>query len=257
MQLRGQQGYAMAVLMVGMAILAILMTAAMPVWRQASQREKEEELVFRGQQYVRAIKLFSQKAGPSVLPPSVEVLVSQKFLRKKFKDPITGLDFDLLGATQTAAPGSGRGGPAPPGSGAATRPSQPAVPANGTPGGPGGTPQSPVAPATAGTIIQGRGGAGANGIIGVASKSKETSIRIFNGRTHYNEWPFVYVQQVQQPGTAAPGPGGAPQRGGPQRGGAGQPGRGGAPNGRPGQPPPGGVPRSPNGPGAPGRSPQR
>src|SRR4051794_6017389 len=162
MQLRGQQGYAMAALLVGMAIMAILMTAVMPVWRQASQREKEEELVFRGQQYVRAIKLFSQKAGPAVLPPSVDVLVSQKFLRKKFKDPITGLDFDLLGPTLAAGRGTGPGGAALPGSaGGAGRASQPADPGRGSPVSSGGTPASPAAPAAAGSIIQGRGGAGA------------------------------------------------------------------------------------------------
>src|SRR5438105_3312209 len=118
MKLGGQPGYAMVVLMVGMAILAILMTAAMPVWRQASQREKETELIFRGQQYVRAIKLFSTRAGPGVLPPSVDVLVTQKFLRKKFKDPITGLDFDLLGAAPAPAAGvGGRGAPQSPAGG--------------------------------------------------------------------------------------------------------------------------------------------
>ena len=38
--------------------MAILMTAAMPVWKHMAQREKEEELVFRGEQYAHAIGLF-------------------------------------------------------------------------------------------------------------------------------------------------------------------------------------------------------
>src|SRR3989304_8768077 len=56
MHLRGQseRGYAMAALLVSMAVMAIVMTAAMPVWRQITQREKEEELIFRGKQYARA-----------------------------------------------------------------------------------------------------------------------------------------------------------------------------------------------------------
>ena len=45
----------MVALLVGMAILAIFMSMAMPVWRQANQREKEAELIWRGQQYDRAI----------------------------------------------------------------------------------------------------------------------------------------------------------------------------------------------------------
>ena len=36
--------------------------------------------------------------------------------------------------------------------------------------------------------------------MGVASKSKDVSIRIYNGRTHYNEWQFVYVAQTTAPG---------------------------------------------------------
>ena len=48
----------MAALLVALAVTAVLMSVALPVWRHDMQREKEEELVFRGQQYVRAIRLF-------------------------------------------------------------------------------------------------------------------------------------------------------------------------------------------------------
>src|SRR4051794_15002375 len=41
------QGYAMAALLIAMSVMAIMMTVVMPVWKQAAQREKEEELVFR------------------------------------------------------------------------------------------------------------------------------------------------------------------------------------------------------------------
>ena len=44
----------MAALLVSLAVMAVLMSVAMPVWRHEAQREKEAELVFRGQQYVRA-----------------------------------------------------------------------------------------------------------------------------------------------------------------------------------------------------------
>jgi type II secretory pathway pseudopilin PulG len=209
----------MVALLVAMSVAAVLMTAAMPAWKQAAQREKEAELVFRGQQYVRAIGLFQKRAGPGVLPPNLDVLVSGRFLRKKYKDPITGKDFDLISPVQAAGQ--------PPGAGA-----QPAT----APQGRGAT------PATSGTVLgaqpaTGRGGA-AGGIIGVASKSKDPSIRVYNGRTHYNEWQFVFVQQTQQPGTPGlAGRGGG--RGNPEAGpapGGGQgpggqgPGRGGNPS---------------------------
>src|SRR5712692_6236652 len=169
-----QHGYAMAVLLVAMSIMAIMMTVAMPVWKQTSRREKEEELIFRGKQYARAIGLFGRKYA-NANPPTLDVLIDQHFLRKKYKDPITQDDFQTILAGQTI-PGSttppttqGRAGP------------QQAAPRGGT--APPGQPQA------------GRpGNAGATGgVIGVVSKSPDRSIRIYNGRTHYNEWAFVYT----------------------------------------------------------------
>ena len=92
----GTSGYAMAALLVSMAVMAVLMSVALPVWRHEAQREKEDELVWRGQQYVRAIRLFQAKTR--ALPTSVDLLVQGHYLRKKFKDPITNDEFEYLGA---------------------------------------------------------------------------------------------------------------------------------------------------------------
>lgn len=189
----------MAALLVGMAVVAILITAAMPAWKQLVQREKEEELVFRGQQYIHAITLYGRKFA-NTQPPSVDVLVSQKFLRKKYKDPITNDDFQLVLATvQAPGRGGGAGSTTPGGAAPAGAAASPAPRAATAPTAPSG--------GSAGTI-----GAGATGgIIGVTSKSKEKSIRLYNGRGHYNEWVFTYTPQ-QIPGAGAPGagvPGGA------------------------------------------------
>ena len=117
MGLRGQErtresGYAMAALLVAMAVMAVLMTAALPVWKHDARRAKEEELVWRGQQYVRAIRLYYMRMR--ALPPSVDVLVSGRYLRKKYKDPITNDDFQVLGAGSPmpgqAGDSSGRAG---------------------------------------------------------------------------------------------------------------------------------------------------
>src|SRR5262245_12129646 len=89
----GQAGYAMAALLVALAVMAVLMSVALPVWRHDAQREKEEELIFRGQQYVRAIRLFQSKTNS--LPMRVDDLVQQRFLRKRYKDPITKEDFEI------------------------------------------------------------------------------------------------------------------------------------------------------------------
>ncbi len=197
----------MAVLLVTMSVAAVLMTAAMPVWKQMAQREKEEELIFRGRQYVRAIALFQRRAGPGTLPPSVDALVDGRFLRKKFKDPITNDDFDLLSPVQATASGAG-------GAGRAGAGQQPAT----------GAPQGSVSAIATPSGSQAGGRGGVNGIMGVASKSKEASLRVYNGRTHYNEWQFIFIPQTQQAG----GPGGAGGAGG-RAGPAGRGQRGGPP----------------------------
>jgi|KBSSwiStaDraftv2_1062776.scaffolds.fasta_scaffold633792_1 type II secretory pathway pseudopilin PulG len=216
MQLRGQHGYAMVALIVAMTIMAIMMTVAMPTWRQMAQREKEAELVFRGQQYAHAIGLFQRKAGPGVLPPSIDALVEGHYLRKKYKDPITDQDFDLLNAG-TPTPGASTANPA----------LQPG------PAGRGNTATTPGA-ASGQSGNSAAGSMGRGGVMGVASKSKAPSIRIYNGRTHYNEWQFVYVAQTQAPGQGA-GPGGQPQRGGQNQGPGGGGGIGGGRDGRGGR----------------------
>ena len=224
---RWQRGYAMAALLVGMSVMAVLMSALLPVWSHMAKREKEEELIFRGRQYARAIGLFQRKFA-NTAPPTIDVLVEQRFLRKKYKDPITNDDFQPIYANQAMIQQPG-GGPA------SQRPGQ-----NPTSNAPAPTQQ---------TLQAGFGSTGGGvqgGVIGVTSKSKEESIKVYNGRTRYNEWAFVYLQTAQRPGQGGPVlPGG---RGGPGQ--PGQPGQQGGP--RPfgmnpnGQPPPGfGVPNRP------------
>src|ERR1700730_1483118 len=129
MRVRGQHGYAMTVLLISLGFMAIMMTVAMPVWKQMAQREKEAELIFRGQQYVHAIGLFQRKFA-NATPPNLDVLVEQHFLRKKYKDPITNDDFVPVIAGQ-AAPGQGApgtpGSTPPGGRGSAPNTNQPAT----------------------------------------------------------------------------------------------------------------------------------
>jgi hypothetical protein len=81
------------------------------------------------------------------------------------------------------------------------------------------------------------------GVMGVVSKSKEASIRIYRGASYYNQWRFIYV--MPQPGPGQDGRGGPGQRPGVQPGPRG--GRPGGPGGFPGGRGPG---RGPFGPGA-------
>lgn len=170
----------MAALLVGMSVMAVLMSALLPVWTHMATREKEEELIFRGNQYARAIGLFQRKYA-NTAPPSIDVLVEQRFLRKKYKDPITNDDFQPLFAnSQVAIPGQGGL--------VAQRPGQTA------------TQTTPVQQSPAGSNPQAGGFTPQGGVIGVTSKSKDTSIKLLNGRGRYNEWTFVYIQTAQRPG---------------------------------------------------------
>jgi type II secretory pathway pseudopilin PulG len=197
---QGNRGYAMAALLVGMSVMAVLMSALLPVWSHMAQREKEEELIFRGKQYARAIGLFQRKYA-NTAPPTIELLVEQRFLRKKYKDPITNDDFQPIYANQNAIQPPG-GGPTSQRPGQSVSASTPA-------------PQ----PLQSGFGTTGVGPQG--GVIGVTSKSKDESIKLYNGRSHYNEWAFVYIQTAQRPGQSgvpgqgAPGPQQRPGQPGP------------------------------------------
>jgi len=203
----------MAALLVALAVMSVLMSVALPVWRHDAQREKEEELIFRGQQYVRAIRLFQVKN--QTLPTSVDMLVQGRYIRKKFKDPITNDEFVPVGPG-TALPGAN---PAVPGA-SPGRAGQPGAPTSPTSSAirPGPTSSTQMSSTFTGGTVPG-------GMMGVVSKSKEESIRLYQGRNHYNEWTFLFVNQAPagvQPGggRGVPGgPGGQPLPGGPQRGG--------------------------------------
>jgi type II secretory pathway pseudopilin PulG len=103
---RGERGFAMAALLVAMAVMAVVMSALLPVWRTLSIREKEEELVWRGQQYDRAIQLYRKKtSAPGA--PNLDALLNGRFLRHKYLDPITNSEFVLIGVSPAGnAPGA-------------------------------------------------------------------------------------------------------------------------------------------------------
>jgi len=178
---RGERGYAMAALLVTLAAMSVVLGMAMPVWRTVVQREKEEELVFRGRQYARAIQLYQRKYA-AAYPASLDLLVEQKFLRKKYKDPITNGEFEILyqgtlAQRQAASAAAGRGG----------------APAAGMRAGAGRGVGPGQTVATPGAAFGSQGAGLQGGIVGVASKSKAKSIRVFDGRTIYSEWQFVWT----------------------------------------------------------------
>ena len=243
------RGYAMVALLVGLAVMSVVLSMALPVWRTVVRREQETELIFRGQQYARSISLYQRKF-PNAYPPSIDVLVKQRFLRREYKDPMTKEGaFQLLyqGASEPVRPG-GLGGPAG-GRGGLGSSAPGALSGGGGPGGQG-RPGQEGQPGSVGRPPFGAQG----GIVGVASKSKDKSIRIYNGRSTYNEWQFVWVPAAQTPGGGQPGRPGTGQRegAGPSRPGPpGNPSNPRPPSGSTRPPgssmPPGSRPRGPGG----------
>ena len=71
---RGERGYALVGLMTVMMIAMILTTAAAPSLRREMQREKEEEMLWRGQQVVVALSRYRAFRG-GVFPTDLKELV--------------------------------------------------------------------------------------------------------------------------------------------------------------------------------------
>lgn len=210
----------MAALLVAIAIMMVLLGVAMPAWNHQARREREEELLFRLKQYAHAIALY-QRRVPGASPPSIDILVEQRYLRRKYKDPVTGKDFALLRVGQVS-PGMTTplpGGTVPRGGGGGGGDDEAAGPGPGGRGNPGGSVATP--PSTTSSPNQ----PGAGAIRGVVSTSTETSLRQWKGRTRYDEWevtpedivprfgPTVANPTQQGPGSgtgATPGGSGTP-----------------------------------------------
>jgi type II secretory pathway pseudopilin PulG len=226
---RTEAGYTLVALMASVTIMLILMAAAVPSWRYVMKNDAEEELIFRGGQIADAIARYQQRNG-NALPPSLEVLVKGRYLRKEYKDPMTkDGKWRLIRQGESIGPvrpPSGAGAAGTSGTAGVRSPSV-ARGSQGLPGAPsaaGGTTGSSArgaASATGRSSRFGQSGGTFGGIQGVVSTSEETSLRVFNGRTKYNEWVFLPGQprdvgrpQRRQgvPGAVPGQPGGLPAR---------------------------------------------
>ena len=208
-------GYAMAGLLVAIGVMSILMSAAMPAWRTYAKREKEAELLFRGQQYMRAVELY-QRRFPGAYPTDLEALVEERFLRRPYRDPMTGEPFRILTHSSAAAAGeaaaeTGDGEDRP-----RSRLSERAgrdrfgAPGSNLGGRAGGLAPGPFSGTLGGDDEE------MGGIVGVVSLSSEDSLIEYNGATRYDQWLFVHQPQAAAAGTTAPGlPGAGAGPGGP------------------------------------------
>jgi type II secretory pathway pseudopilin PulG len=89
----GEQGYILLAVVFLTVMVLIALSVAAPKMARSIERDREVELMHRGKQFQRAIQLYYRKFG--AFPPTMDALEKSnniRFLRKRYKDPITGKD---------------------------------------------------------------------------------------------------------------------------------------------------------------------
>ena len=177
-------GFGLVGAMAGITIMLTLMAVAMPAWKYVTQDDKEEELIFRGSQIADAITRYQRESRS--LPVNLEILVQKKFLRKAYKDPMS-----KSGRWRFIHPGEPIPALVPGGRGANPMGGKGGEYGGGLGGGLGGRSGGrgrEENPGKTATFVEGMS---MGPILGVASTSKAKGLRLFNGRSRYNEWIFI------------------------------------------------------------------
>lgn len=157
------KGYTLIILMISVAVMSIGLLVAIPVLKTQLQREKEEELIFRGKQYIEAIRLFQIKY-PGRFPKTLEQLLEEKCVRKLYEDPMTKDDeWNVILHHEGI-------------SSKKKRAAQKIL----------------IAPQRALPSIDNPQ------ILGVVSSSTQESIKIYNDQTAYDKWLFYYGQDPKK-----------------------------------------------------------
>jgi type II secretory pathway pseudopilin PulG len=166
---RSEGGYTMVAVVIGMTIMAILLMGVAPSIATIMKREREQELLFRGKQYARAIALFQKRYGR--FPTELKELYENRprTIRRLFKEPFCNcMDWHVI---YQNSPDAGIGGPT----------------GLGPPGVPGTRP-TPVP--TPGPF--GMGSTKSVGpIVGVRSNLHEEALTEWRGQKYYDEWRFI------------------------------------------------------------------
>lgn len=91
---RSEEGYALVLIMFFLALLVLSTVVAAPTVISSIQREREAEMVWRGKQYTRGIRMYYMKMRR--FPTSLDDLTTAKnnirFMRKAYKDPMNSED---------------------------------------------------------------------------------------------------------------------------------------------------------------------
>ncbi len=104
--LASQRGVTYLMVMFLIVLMGIAMSVIGKQWAVTVQRDREAELLFRGNRIAAAIQAFvadyaiKKATRPNQFPLSLEELTKppKRYLQVVYKDPITGQDFELIKA---------------------------------------------------------------------------------------------------------------------------------------------------------------
>jgi type II secretory pathway pseudopilin PulG len=209
-------------LMLAVAVLMITMLGVARNYRRSIVRDREVEMIHRGEGYERAVKRYYRKFGN--YPPSIEALENTnkvRFLRKRYKDPMSvdgawklvhvgdvvlKVGGGVMPTQPTSGGAPGTSGTTPPASTDGSTPGSNTSGSNDPTQGLGGTTGGTIGGTTGGTTGGDTGGSGPAGssgdgnnpilgggpVIGVVSRQKGQGIHAFGDKTKYTEWFFIY-----------------------------------------------------------------
>jgi hypothetical protein len=239
---RSERGYALLVVIFLVTVLLLSTMVVVPNILTEGQREKEKEMIWRGNQYVRGVKLHFRKTGR--FPTSLDDLTKPKlgslrFMRQAYKDPMNKEDGSwrfiyigpagqLIGSLKPPQQNllvpraGGVGTPANALNGPGT-PAQPGAIGQQSSGAtqPDGTAAGTNPPATTGTPVgTDQSDSGSNpqpippgdtsaiiggNIIGVGSKINKSSVIVYDKAKNYHLFEFIWNPSKDNLGVGQPG----------------------------------------------------
>jgi type II secretory pathway pseudopilin PulG len=196
-----ERGYGLVALLVVMSLLALFALAVAPEVRQQSQREREKEAIFRGDQVADAIAAYYQyrgRQGVNALPTSIDQLLEgiprgtkklQILRTEAAKDPLSSSgEWRLIGPTSSEV---------------TQFVAALTVYSGGTPPVPRDQSLASLIPRVTNILDTKSSGAAPGGeddsenssgpFLGVASRSRRNSVITFYGIDHHDGWIFTPI----------------------------------------------------------------
>jgi hypothetical protein len=239
---RSERGYALLVVIFLVTVLLLSTMVVTPNILTEGRREREKEMIWRGNQYIRGVKLHFRKTGR--FPTSLDDLTKPKlgslrFMRQAYKDPMNKEDgswrfiyvgpagqlmgslkppqqnLQLPSVGRVGTPASALNGPG--------APAQPGAIGQQAPAGtqPDGTTPGTNPPANSGTPVgTDQSDSGSNpqpiptgdtpaiiggNIIGVGSKINKSSIIVYEKAKNYRLFEFIWNPSRDNLGVGQPG----------------------------------------------------